>query len=260
MKKLLLPLTFLVYALLFFSCNNDLIESNPAKSTLLEIEDTSDNPIETIFNRELKYVNDKKNEYILINVGSNFEENLDYYLTAYEIKVNVDGSEYFLDENQNTVLKKASLKFLDNDNLLNPENNQFEIQFLSSSFALGERSISLQVIPGSTNNSQLLFPQSLTEITSPKNHRWGRVNRYFIFGNDELNIPNTNPGYFIAYPLRRSCGLCFWTTEWNQTKEFTNVGDELIFGNNSWSRVRFRIRHDAQNFSVRFKRNAADPW
>lgn len=260
MKNYFLPLMLLVYVLLFFSCNHDLIENDPTKNNLLEVEDTSDDPIETTFNRQLKYVNDQNNEYILINVGSNFRENLDYYLTAYEIKVNVDGSEYFLDENQNSQLKKPSFKVLDNDNLLNPKNNQFEIQFLTSSFGLEESSISLQVIPESNNNSQLLFPQSLTEITSPKNHRWGRVNRYFIFGNDELNTPNSNPGYFIAYPLRRSCGLCFWTNEWDQTKEFPNVGDELIFGSDSWVRVRFRIRHDAQNFSVRFKRNAADPW
>jgi hypothetical protein len=256
MKKSYLALTFLISVSLF-SCNQDLVENEEKISELSENEEKI---IETLFNEQLKYTNDQNSEYLLINVGSNFEENLDFYLMAFDINVKVDGSEFQLDEKQKKSLKKSSLKVFDNDEILSEKNNQFEIQFLSSSFNLEDKSISVEVIPQSNINSQLLFPQSLTEITSPNNHKWGRVNRFFIFGNDELNIPDSNPGYFIAYPSRRSCGLCLWTDEWNQTKEFLNVGDQLIFGSDSWVRVRFRIRHDAQNFTVQFKRNGADPW
>lgn len=256
MRNPYLLLIFFVITV-FFSCNQDL---EFEKATFNERGDTDDDAITTLFNQELLFKNKLTGDHLLINVGSNFEKNLSFYLNAFDIKVNVDGSEFQFDEEQKNLGDPSFLRNKRDNESFDPKNNHFEIKFLEASFKLDSKSISVKLEPLSKNNAQLLFPQSVTEITSPIGNKWGRVIRPFIFGNDDINTPNSNPGYFIAYPSRRSCGLCFWTDEWNQTKEFPNVGDQLIFGSDSWVRVRFKIRHDAQNFSVFFKRNSSDPW
>lgn len=245
--------------LLVFSCNQNIEELGPALNERLENDEID--VIETLFNYQLTFKDTQKEDFLVVNVGSNFDENLLSYLNSFEIKVTVDDLEFYLDDNPNKQLESMSIAENKRKERLDQGNNNFEIKFLDASFPLNEKSIAIKLEPISDIKSQLQFPQSLTEITSPSGHRWGRVNRFFVFGgNPELNNPNSNPGYFIAYPSRRSCGLCFWVDEWTQVKEFPNVGDQLVFGSDSWVRVRFRIRHDAQNFSVFFKSNASDPW
>jgi hypothetical protein len=248
---------------MLFSCNFESLDSADLKKiqeeSLLEDKDFSLQEIEKLYNEELKFVDEESEEYIVINIGSNTKKNLDYYLSAYTINLFVQGKSFSLD-NVKHQTKKSNTDLLHLIDSFDKVENEFDIRIINSSPNLEEKSISFSIEPVSNEYSELQFPQSFTEFTSPSRHRWGRVNRFLIFGSPELNEPNSNPGYFIVYPVKRTCGLCLWNQDWDQTKPFPNVGDQLIYGNDNWVQVRFRIRHDANTFFVYFKRMASDPW
>ena len=95
---------------LSFSCNQDI---ELEKATINERGDTDDDAINTLFNQELLFKNKLNGEYLLINVGSNFHQNLSFYINAFDIKVNVDGTsfndEWGRPQNDSPALRAISL-------------------------------------------------------------------------------------------------------------------------------------------------------